>query len=85
MLLQDEHEWIANAATSLMLGGDILWQAMCAEWATGCVTAEEAKKIVQAVEDVMGDIPLSRPHQPIGRREFSTSTDSSGNLLLFEQ
>lgn len=32
MLLDDHHRWLASAASSLYLGTDVLWQAMCAQW-----------------------------------------------------
>jgi hypothetical protein len=85
MLLENEHEWLANAATSLTLGSDILWQALCAEWAEKCLSAQEAKKITQFVEDAIGDIPLAAPKKPLAITARSSPTDSSGNLLLFEQ
>ncbi len=85
MLLQNEHEWVDNAAIKLTLGGDILWQALCAEWAEKCASKEDAKKIVQAVEDCIGDIPLTTPKLPIAMRASTTPTDAIGNWLLFEQ
>ena len=33
MSLTDHHDWIKSAATKLVLPGETLWQAMCAEWA----------------------------------------------------
>jgi hypothetical protein len=33
VLLKEHHDWVQHAATTLVLGGEILWQAMCADWA----------------------------------------------------
>jgi len=50
MTLGDHHEWVKVAATQLLCGGDILWQAMCAEWAA-TLTPETVAPIVAAIED----------------------------------
>jgi hypothetical protein len=53
MAISDHHEWVSDAATKLILGSDTLWQAMSAEWATRCLSAEDAAKITQPVDDVL--------------------------------
>jgi predicted ATPase len=53
MLLDDHHEWVRFAATKLLLGGDTLWQAMCAEWATTILAPQEAAKIKLPIEDAL--------------------------------
>ncbi len=53
MTLSDHHEWVRHAANRLLCGGDILWQALCAEWAERVLTKDEAMKIVLAIEDVL--------------------------------
>jgi len=53
MILDDHHEWVRFAATKLLLSGDTLWQAMCAEWATTCLPAQEATIIRLPIEDVL--------------------------------
>lgn len=53
MILDDHHEWVRFAATKLLLGGDTLWQALCAEWATTCLPAQEATKIKLPIEDAL--------------------------------
>lgn len=53
MLLGDHHDWIRHAATLLVLSGDNLWQAMCAEWATVCLSADDAKATIQPIEDAL--------------------------------
>lgn len=52
MLRGDHHEWVDAAATTLILRGDILWQAMCAEWAKN-MPPPEAIKMTQPVEDAL--------------------------------
>jgi hypothetical protein len=53
MLLDDHHEWVRFAATKLLLSGDTLWQAMCAEWATNGLPPQEATKVRLPIEDVL--------------------------------
>ena len=36
MNLENHREWVQSAANTLMCGGDVLWQAMCSEWAEIC-------------------------------------------------
>lgn len=50
MTLADHHEWVASAANQLMCGGDVLWQAMCSEWAEITPAAD-----VQYIADSVGD------------------------------
>jgi hypothetical protein len=53
MTLGNHHDWVRSAATKLTLGGNILWQAMCAEWADACLEEDAAKTIVSSIEDVI--------------------------------
>lgn len=53
MLLGDHHEWVRHAASELVLSGDILWQAMCAEWAVSCLNNDERARVAQTVEDAL--------------------------------
>ncbi|WGJ15657.1 AAA family ATPase [Methylocapsa sp. D3K7] len=50
MTLADHHEWIRSAANQLMCGGDVLWQAMCCEWAEVTLVRD-----VQYIADSVGD------------------------------
>jgi predicted ATPase len=52
MTLSDHHDWIKIAANSLLCGGDVLWQAMCAEWAKGA-DPKATKTIIQAIDDAL--------------------------------
>ena len=53
MTLNNHHDWVRTAATKLTLGGNILWQAMSAEWVGICLEEAAAKAIVSVVEDAM--------------------------------
>ena len=52
MTLADHHEWVRFAANELLCGGDVLWQAMCGEWADVSPTAE-VQYIIDAITDVL--------------------------------
>jgi hypothetical protein len=45
----DSHEWINAAADGLLLKGNILWQAMCAVWATECLSQRAALPTIDAI------------------------------------
>lgn len=61
MVLANHHDWVKFAASKLLIGGDFLWQAMCAEWAANCLTAETAKAVFQPIEDSLIGIPDIQP------------------------
>lgn len=84
MLLPEHHDWVNSAATNLVLGGDVLWQALCAEWAEKCLEADEAKKIVQPIEDALIGVSLTGPKRPLAVSVSSSPIDASGNATLFE-
>lgn len=50
MTLEDHHEWVRVAANKLMCGGEVLWQAMCAEWAS-LMDRALAREAVKPIED----------------------------------
>lgn len=52
MTLSDHHEWVRHAASTLLCGGDTLWQSMCAEWAKR-LKKEETKPIINTVEEAL--------------------------------
>jgi predicted ATPase len=64
MALPDHHQWLPQAATALFLSSETLWQAMCAEWASKCLDAEEAAAIAQAVEDALIGVHSGSPKVP---------------------
>jgi predicted ATPase len=53
---EDHHNWPSEAANRLVLGSDILWQAMCAVWADSSATQRELTGIVQPVIDALSGI-----------------------------
>ena len=69
MTAMDHHEWVPDAARRLVVGSDVLWQAMCAEWATRCLSREEARRsITYPIRDALelgeratGRLPGQRP------------------------
>ena len=50
MTLADHHDWVRSAANQLMCGGDVLWQAMCCEWAE-MAKSDEVKELIDGVAD----------------------------------
>jgi predicted ATPase len=50
MLSGDHHGWLQAAAAPLVVGTDLLWQAMCAEWATVLMRPGDATPLVEAVQ-----------------------------------
>jgi predicted ATPase len=53
MMLGNHHDWITFAADRLTLGGDILWQALAASWATNCASKDELQCVAQPVRDAL--------------------------------
>jgi predicted ATPase len=49
----DHHDWVTQAANQLILSGDTLWQAMCAEWADKCLYVADAVRTIQPIEDIL--------------------------------
>jgi predicted ATPase len=52
MTVADHHEWVRYAANQLMCGGDVLWQAMCSEWAE-IATKSEVQEIIDSIADAL--------------------------------
>ena len=59
MSLQNHREWVNAAASKLTLAGETLWQAMCAEYASHYISAEDVKPTIQAVADLLLAKPLT--------------------------
>lgn len=53
MLLSNHHDWVVYSVSKLAPGGDLLWQAMCDEWAATTIDTEDAKAIAQPIEDAL--------------------------------
>lgn len=52
MTLSDHHDWVRSAANQLMCGSDVLWQAMCCEWAEVTPNAD-IQHIVESINDAL--------------------------------
>jgi predicted ATPase len=48
MTLGDDKEWVRSAANELMCGSDVLWQAMCLEWADS-IRFSEIEYLIEGV------------------------------------
>jgi len=49
MTIADHHEWVRAAANRLLIAGDFLWTAMCAEWAQRVANDAIALPITQEI------------------------------------
>jgi predicted ATPase len=61
MAISDHHDWVRAAATALALGTDVLWQAMCAQWANDFKTSDECRAISITVRDRLEGIAPETP------------------------
>jgi predicted ATPase len=64
MMLPDPHEWVTYVANKLVLSTEVLWHAMCSEWATQCITRDDVKEIVQPIEDALDKVLTEFPPPP---------------------
>ena len=53
MTLAEHHDWVRSAANELKCGGEILWQAMCAEWVATCLSSVEAGVVVAPIDEAL--------------------------------
>lgn len=53
MLLTDHHEWVKHAGNKLVVAGNILWHALCAQWAKECLSPDDAKRVIQPIGDAL--------------------------------
>ena len=51
MNLQNHHDWVLHAAKLLALNPNVLWHAMCGEWAEHCLDESDVKRIEAYIED----------------------------------
>lgn len=52
MTLAEHHDWVRMAANQLMCGGDVLWSAMCAEWAE-IAPRQSVRYIIESISDAL--------------------------------
>ena len=55
MVLSDHHDWVPEAARRLMVGDNILWHAMCAEWVSRCMKPDDYARVKNYVEDRLAE------------------------------
>ena len=56
MNTSDHHEWVRTAANKLVVSGETLWQAMCAEWADTCLAESDALALVREIQDTLDGV-----------------------------
>ena len=76
MSLTDHHDWVSVAATRLILPGETLWQAMSAEWASTCLDAATAKRVIQPIADLLLASPTSVSSPIVRLPLFERSRDA---------
>lgn len=54
MLHTDHHFWVREAADSLILGSDTLWQALAASWAKNYATIDMKEIILRPIKEALG-------------------------------
>ena len=55
MALANHHDWSTEAAKNLMVGKNILWHMMCAEWVQRCLKDADYMRITQYIEDRLAE------------------------------
>ena len=53
MTYTNHHDWVRHAANRLYLSGTSLWQAMCSEWATICLSDDDAELVIGPIEKAL--------------------------------
>ena len=76
MALSAHHDWVQTAASKLVLSGDSLWEAMCSEWATTCLSPPEAKKVIEAITDLLLADPTGISSPSVSLPLFEQSRDA---------
>ncbi len=97
MTTSNHHDWVNESANRLILRGDILWQAMCAEWAKR-LNRDQCVGILQAIDDALigvpcaqvryipGDLPNKVQGQPLAVKSNAKNVTGMGSPLpLFDQ
>jgi hypothetical protein len=76
MALTDHHDWVKSAATKLILPGEILWQAMAAEWSINCLDRLAAKQTIQSISDLLIAQPTAISSPTVRLPLFERSVDA---------
>ena len=53
MSFASHREWVKAAADKLLIGGDILWHALCACWVNACITTDEEEQVIRPIADAL--------------------------------
>ncbi len=53
MTFDNDHDWIRLAADDLVLGGQNLWQVLCAIWAKECLPSSLAKEVIDPISEAL--------------------------------
>lgn len=61
MTLNDHHEWVKSAADKLVVGGEILWQALCAAWAQTCLGEDTCIEIADKIRSKLDATSTAYP------------------------
>ncbi len=76
MALSNHHEWVKSAADTLLVPGDTLWQAMCAEWAAHILQGDDAKPTINAISDLLLTDPVTASSPTVRLPLFEQSLDA---------
>lgn len=53
MTFSDHHDWVREAADNLIIGGDVLWQGLCASWAQNCADDQIKSVIASPIKEAL--------------------------------
>jgi predicted ATPase len=46
-------DWVKLTADRLLVGGEILWHAMCVAWVKSCMTEDQAEQVIRPIADAL--------------------------------
>ena len=49
MTESDHHGWVHSVAKSMHIGSDTLWESMCGQWASNCLSKDDAEAICDPI------------------------------------
>ena len=55
MTFNNHKEWVKHAANKLYVSGDVLWQAMCSEWANSCLDEDDSDLVIAPIEKALSE------------------------------
>jgi hypothetical protein len=67
MTKTDHHEWIADAANRLVLGGNELWRALCSCWIANREDQKPMSQIAETIQQAVDRIPQGPRRAPAPR------------------